>query len=144
MKLLDIATRPKKNAAMQTCTQQMISVESGLDGDYRRPPSNRQVTVVSSIQWQTVCRELSVELPWTARRANLLVDGLEFDSDMRGKTIYLGNVELLICGETDPCHKMDQYHQGLKQALMPSWRGGVCCKVVAGGQLQIGDRLAIK
>lgn len=143
MKLLDIATRPQKNVAMQTCSEQMITVESGLANDFRRPPSKRQVTVLSSIQWQKACLELGVELPWTARRANLLIDGLEFNASIRGKTIYLGNVELLVCGETDPCHKMDRYHQGLKLALMPDWRGGVCCTVITGGQLQIGDELII-
>jgi len=144
MILIGIATRSSKNATMQISEQQLITTESGLTGDYRRPPSNRQVTILSRIQWQKACTELGIELPWTARRANLLIDGIEFDSSMIGRTIYIGDVELLICGETEPCHKMDQFHQGLKQALMPSWRGGVCCKVVAGGQIRIGSKVAVR
>lgn len=144
MKLLSIATRSQKNGPMQTSEHTCITSDAGLEKDFRRPPSDRQVTVLSSIQWQQACNELDVELPWTARRANLLVDKIEFSENMLGKFIVIGDLILEITGETDPCKKMDQFHQGLKQALTPNWRGGVCCKVLHGGSIQVGDKVELR
>ena len=86
---------------------------------------------------------METTLSWTVRRANLLVDGVIFDSTMTGKQIKIGQLILLVTGETDPCQKMDAQHQGLTQALTPDWRGGVCCKVIADGRVKIGDQLII-
>jgi MOSC domain-containing protein YiiM len=38
---------------------------------------------------------------------------------------------------------MDKLHQDLTAALTPDWRGGVCCKVITAGTIQIGDRVEI-
>ena len=100
---------------------------------------DRQVTILSESVWQQVCRELDADLPWTIRRANLLVDGIEFDASYLGKRVRIGEVELLVTQETAPCANMDAQHQGLTAALVPDWRGGICCKVVKPGQVNIGD-----
>ncbi len=144
MKLLGIATRSQKNGPMHTSEHTCITLDAGLEEDFRRPPSDRQVTVLSMVQWQQACNELDVELPWTARRANLLVDKIEFSEKMLGKFIVIDDLILEIRGETDPCKKMDQFHQGLKQALTPNWRGGVCCKVLHGGSIQVGDKVELR
>jgi catechol 2,3-dioxygenase-like lactoylglutathione lyase family enzyme len=34
---------------------------------------------------------------------------------------------------------MDRFHRGLRKALEPQWRGGVSCRVLAGGTVQRGD-----
>ena len=39
---------------------------------------------------------------------------------------------------------MESMHQGLKQALEPKWRGGVCCSVINGGIISVGDKVQIK
>ena len=77
------------------------------------------------------------------RRANLLIDGVEFDASFVGKRVRIGEAELEITEETDPCSRMDAQHAGLTAALEPEWRGGVCCKVLKGGDIQIGDRVEI-
>ncbi|WP_235594628.1 MOSC domain-containing protein [Paraglaciecola hydrolytica] len=137
--LCGIALRPKSKAPMQSITEVMVTKVAGLDGDAKGKPGKRQVTVLSQQQWQLVCEELSASLSWTIRRANLLVEGLEFDANMVGKQLRIGQLILLITGETDPCHKMDSQFQGLQQALRPNWRGGVCCTVLADGRVKIGD-----
>ena len=38
---------------------------------------------------------------------------------------------------------MDAQHQGLTQALVPDWRGGVCCRVIADGRIKVGDKMMI-
>ena len=45
--------------------------------------------------------------------------------------------------ETDPCSRMDEQHAGLRDALTPDWRGGVCCRVIAGGNVAVGDEVRL-
>jgi len=121
----------------------MVSKVAGIDGDFRGKPGKRQVTVMSIEQWKLACDEVATTLPWTVRRANLLVDGVSFDATMVGQQIKIGQCILYVTGETDPCPKMDAQHQGLTQALVPDWRGGVCCRVIADGRIKVGDKMMI-
>jgi MOSC domain-containing protein YiiM len=143
MQLLDIAFRPKSRASMQTKAETMVSKVAGVEDDFRGKPGKRQVTVLSLEQWQLACDEVGTTLPWTLRRANLLVDGVSFDSSMVGQQIKIGRLILLITRETDPCPRMDAQHQGLTKALTPDWRGGVCCRVIADGRVKVGDQLIV-
>lgn len=143
MQLLDIAFRTKSRAPMETKVETMVSKVAGVEDDFRGKPGKRQVTVLSLEQWQLACDELGTSLPWTVRRANLLLEGVSFDATMVGKQIKIGQLILLITRETDPCPRMDAQHQGLTQALTPDWRGGVCCRVIADGRVKIGDKIEI-
>jgi|TARA_B110000971_G_scaffold187847_1_gene197295 MOSC domain-containing protein YiiM len=128
---------------MQTCDQANISLTKGVEQDFRGSAKNRQVTILSTVDWLQVCKEIDADLPWTIRRANLLVDKLTFSQADVGKTLYIGDIELEITRETDPCSRMDDQHQGLKSALMSEWRGGVCCKVIKAGSLKVGDSVEL-
>lgn len=144
MQVLDIAFRTKPRAPMQTKSQAMVTRVAGIDGDARGKPGKRQVTLLSFEQWQQACNELNTSSPWTIRRANLLIDNVTFDPSFVGKQVKIGQLILLVTGETDPCPKMDAQFQGLTKALEPGWRGGVCCKVLADGRVQVGDKLVIQ
>ena len=144
MQLLDIAFRGKSRAKMQTKVETMISKVAGVEDDFRGKPGKRQVTVLSVEQWQLACDEVDIILPWTVRRANLLVNDVIFDSTMVGQQIKIGQLILLITRETDPCPRMDAQHQGLTQALTPDWRGSVCCRVIADGRVKVGDEVKVQ
>lgn len=116
-----------------------VTVDGGVADDYRGAPGKRQVTVLSLESWRDACAAVGAELPWTTRRANLLVSGMRFDQSQVGRTLKIGDLELLITRETDPCSRMEQSHTGLLAALRPEWRGGVCCRVVAPGPIAVGD-----
>lgn len=141
--LIDIAFRTTSKASMQTCDQANISLTKGVEQDFRGSAKNRQVTILSTVDWLQVCKEIDADLPWTIRRANLLVDKLTFSQADVGKTLRIGDIELEITRETDPCSRMDDQHQGLKSALMSEWRGGVCCKVIKAGSLKVGDSVEL-
>ncbi len=134
-----IAYRKKPKAPMTEIDAVEISCESGLVPDFRGKPGKRQVTLLSVQSWQDACDELGAELPWTFRRANLLIDGLRFSGADVGKIVQIGEVQLQIMIETDPCPRMDAQHQGLTAALTPNWRAGVCCRVLSGGQIRVND-----
>jgi len=137
--LAAIAYRTKPKAPMTEIDSVEISCEQGVVPDTRGKPGRRQVTLLSRQSWQDACKELGVELPWTFRRANLLIDGLRFSATDVGRIIRIGEAELQVMIETDPCPRMDAQHLGLTAALTPHWRAGVCCRVIKSGLVRIGD-----
>lgn len=98
----------------------------------------RQVTLLSREAWQRVQEELGVEVPPTARRANLFLSGVDLE-ETRGREILVGSCHLRILGETRPCNRMDEAQPGLMQALDPEWRGGAFAEVLEGGSIAAGD-----
>ncbi len=141
-RLAGIARRDKKRAPMQTLESADISTDTGVAADYRGNPGDRQVTVVSAAAWRAVCAELQRDVAWTARRANLIVDGLELPQ-RTGAELHIGSVRLLITEELEPCSRMDEQCPGLTDALRPDWRGGVSCSVLQGGHVAVGDNVTI-
>lgn len=142
-RLEGIARRDRKRAPMQTLEQAEISTETGVAGDFRGKPGDRQVTVICSAAWRAACAELGHEIPWTTRRANLLVDGVELPRTA-GSIMRIGPVRLLVTGEVDPCSRMDEQCPGLTKALKPDWRGGVSCTVLDGGIVSLGDTVSLQ
>ncbi len=143
IKLAGIARRKGSQSPMQEVFSADISLEDGMQGDSKGKPGPRQITILSKESWLKTCHDLGVDLHWTTRRANLLIKGFEFLPTDAGRTIHIGGVILEITRETDPCDKMDKAHQGLQEALMPGWRGGVCCKVLQPGTITTGDNVEL-
>ena len=141
--LVGIAIRDAKRAAMRELQSATVTPDAGVADDFRGKPGKRQVTLLSADVWDTVCAELNSDLPWTIRRANLLVAGIDLPK-AAGETIQVGPVTLRVTMETDPCSRMDEQHDGLRAALTPDWRGGVCCEVLSGGEISIGDSVQIE
>ena len=117
-----------------------ISVDAGIEGDLRGEPGDRQVTILTRESWDAACGELGERLPWTTRRSNIFIAGLRVEGQL-GRTIQIGDVELAITGETDPCSRMEEQATGLRQALAVDWRGGVSCRVLKSGSIRVGDRV---
>ncbi|PST89281.1 MOSC domain-containing protein [Photobacterium jeanii] len=143
MELLAIAKREKSRAPMEEMQHAKVTTAEGVVGDFRGKPGKRQVTVLSLDSWQDACQQVDTDLPWTLRRANLLVRGVRFSEQNVGDVIQIGDLKLEITRETDPCPRMDEQHQGLTQALRSEWRGGVCCRVIEDGEIKVGDAVAL-
>ena len=142
-RLAGIARREEKRAVMETLESAEISEQSGVANDFRGKPGNRQVTVISAGAWAAACAELGEELPWTTRRANLLVEDVELPR-RAGDIIEIGAVRMRVTMEVDPCSRMDEQFEGLRAALKPEWRGGVACTVLQGGSVRLGDRVSVR
>jgi len=140
--VIGIARREKLRAEMETIDSVYIDEKTGLSGDIRGTALKRQVTLLSAKAWSEVCHELEADLPWTTRRANILIENIDFHQDTDYK-IQIGEVLLLVTRQTDPCSRMDEQYSGLTNALMSDWRGGVCCSVVKGGNLSLGDEVKL-
>jgi MOSC domain-containing protein YiiM len=141
--LLGIATRPVRHAPMKEVAAARITVETGVGGDARGKPGRRQATVITRRAWEAACSELgAAHLPWTTRRANLLVDGIDLQ-DKIGYDLRVGDAVLTISGETRPCEVMEQAYPGLRAALRPEWRGGVTCRVTRSGDIAVGCEVVL-
>jgi MOSC domain-containing protein YiiM len=122
---------------MDPLTAAELVAEAGLLGNANQG-GRRQVTVISAEAWERATAELGRRVEPAARRANLMVRGLEL-RETRDRTLVVGSCRILVGGETRPCNRMDEAAQGLQEALRPGWRGGVYGRVVEGGPIRVGD-----
>jgi len=138
--LIAIWSKRAKRGPMDPIERTQLLVGGGLIDDANQS-RKRQVTVLSSERWADVQSELGQTLDPSARRANLMVRGLEL-ANSRGRVLRVGSCRLLVGGETLPCRKMDQRLPGLRAALGPDWRGGIYAEVLDAGWIQIGDEVS--
>jgi MOSC domain-containing protein YiiM len=98
----------------------------------------RQVTLIDERAWRDAQTELGVEVPPSARRANILLRGINLENS-RGKLLRLGDCLIRLIGETRPCEQMDEAQPGLKAALNDHWRAGAYGEILEGGTIRVGD-----
>ncbi len=137
-RLIGIAKTAQLGAPMQELVSAGFRCGRGIEGDARGMKPRRQVTVLFREGWEAACRDINSQLSWTARRANLYVEGVKTPRVV-GQRLRIGDVVLEVTQETSPCELMERTHAGLRKAMMPDWRGGTCCLVVHGGEIRIGN-----
>jgi MOSC domain-containing protein YiiM len=133
-----IAAKAGPRQAVKELQRASISVESGVEGEWRGKSLGRQVTILFVEDWANAIAGLDPNAPWTVRRANLLISGLA-NPQAPGGVLAIGPVRLFITGETTPCSRMEQQLLGLREALKPDWRGGLTANVIDGGDIWVGD-----
>jgi MOSC domain-containing protein YiiM len=148
-RLVGIARHAFPKARMETVDRVCVSVEAGIDGDFRgkvKPGGRgrRQVTLMERDDWDAAMAQLGSDVPWSERRVNLLVDGLDLPQRENTRLRIGLDVILNITCECDPCIRMEAIVPGLKDGLTPDWRGGVCARVLAGGTISVGDEIRIE
>lgn len=111
----------------------------GLVGSVGRS-RRRQVTIIEREVWNRVQEELQAAIPYSARRANLMVSGIRL-VDTRDRVLHIGETLLRIGGHTTPCERMDEAQEGLRAKLAPDWGGGAFAQVLVGGTIRVGDRV---
>ena len=147
--LAGIARKAYSKAPMEVIDRATITLDGGIEGDHRgrvKPGGRgrRQVTLMERGDWQAALAEMGGDIPWQERRANLLVDGLDLPQLVGARLRIGADVVVEISFECDPCHRMDAVAPGLRAALTPDWRGGVCTRVVTGGAIALGDLIRIE
>ena len=147
--LAGIARHAKPHGPIEVIDRVHISIDGGVAGNGRGQvspgkPGKRQISLIEQESWDAALAELGADLPWQVRRANLLVSGVRLPREP-GRIIMIGpDVRLEVTLECDPCSRMDEIAPGLRAALMPDWRGGVLARVIAGGEIALGDAIRIE
>ena len=141
-KVLGLAVRSESRAPM-TEIEEADAMENGTLSGNAKVKVDRGVSLLSREQWETVNQELDSTLPWHARRANILIEGLQL-SETIGKTLLVGSAEVEIKAETTPCALMEEICPGLRKVLEPDCRGGVSGRVVRSGQIRVGDVIHVR
>jgi MOSC domain-containing protein YiiM len=136
-----IAIRAQKGEPMVETIQRRAVVGKGLVGQ-GGAKGQRGITLISADKWFDATRELDHILPWHARRANILVQGIDLESTV-GKCIRVGEVNLRIWEETKPCALMDKIYPGLRKVLEKDFRGGVLAEVLSEGTIRVGDPITV-
>ena len=98
----------------------------------------RQVTLISRERWDGLERELAATIDPKARRANVLLSGIDIE-ECRDRVLRIGGCRLLVQGETRPCERMDEAHAGLQEAMRSRWGGGSWAEILHGGPISVGD-----
>lgn len=122
---------------MDPLTSAELVVGKGLAGSVGRS-TRRQVTLIEREVWERVQEELLAEIDPAARRANMMMSGIELH-ETRGRLLHIGDAVIKIGGHTTPCERMDEAHPGLQEALRPVWGGGAFAQVIVGGMIRVGD-----
>ena len=104
--------------------------------------ATRQVTVIEKEVFDRIRSELPDSGP-RMRLANIMVSGIRLE-DSRDQVHTLGDVQVRVRGETRPCEVMEEQCPGLRNALDLHWAGGAHGSVIQGGEIRVGDGVAIE
>ncbi|WP_419161085.1 MOSC domain-containing protein [Candidatus Palauibacter sp.] len=129
-----------KLGPMRPVSEATLVAGQGLEGNANRG-GYRQVTLLDANAWETATGEIGVDVSPEARRANLLLRGVDL-ADTAGRILRVAGCRIRIRGETLPCERMEEAAPGLQAALGPDWRGGAYGLVLDGGPLALGDVVA--
>lgn len=146
--IVALARRAVSRSPMEEVKVAVLTPDVGVLGDCKgRKFPERHVTILAVEDWDATLLDLAgpagpPDLPWTTRRANVLVQGFTLPRGI-GSIIALGDCLVQVTGQTTPCAQMELAYPGLLRALAPDWRGGVTCKVLTGGGISIGDPVAV-
>ena len=125
-----------KRAPMDGVEQAEMIVGKGLVGNANQG-GRRQITIIAAEVWERVMAELGANIHPSARRANIMVRGLNLENT-RKRVLLLGECRVKIFTETKPCERMDEVLPGLKAALYKNWGGGASGQVIGGGIVRVG------
>ena len=93
-------------------------------GDTNFGRSKRQVTFIEKEVFDLLRDRFGDSIGPEMRRANFMVTGVELKETV-GRILSVGGLKVKISGETKPCKIMDDACQGLREALVDEWKGGV-------------------
>lgn len=118
----------------------LLEADRGMRGSANYG-GRRHVTLISAERWREMMDALGAEVDPAARRANLLVSGIDL-LETRDRVLRVGPCRLKIGGETRPCERMEQAYPGLQAVMAQRWGGGAWAVVLDGGAIAVGDEVA--
>lgn len=140
-----IGLRNARRAPMTVVECARAIVDRGLEGDHRvekTPGSGRQVTLISREFIEQTAHFLGRDsIDPALLRRNLVVSGINLHA-LRHQRFRIGEVTLEANALCHPCSRMESaLGRGGVAAMLG--HGGLCCRVLGGGELRTGDELRV-
>lgn len=127
---------PKRGSGRSEARERVLAVESkGFEGCAHANPPRREVLLASKEHLDAVGVEPG------AIRENVTVEGVDVHEWPVGQRVRVGRALLEITMVCDPCHKMDELRPGLRAEI--DGRRGMLAHVVEGGEIALGDEVAL-
>ena len=124
---------------MKIVKSAVVIAGEGIDGDrHRRTDGRRSDRQVLLMDRETIdlfgLQEGDV-------RENITVEGLDFTKIMDGDRVCIGpDVVLRITGDCEPCGRMDEIREGLRNSL--EGQRGLLAYAEKGGLISLGDNIS--
>ncbi|MDH3650824.1 MAG: MOSC domain-containing protein [Saprospiraceae bacterium] len=139
-----IGVRSAKKIPLSSQESAQISKEEGVSGDhYHGSNKKRQVTMIQAEHLEAVAKFLDNQnIDPKLTRRNIVISGINLLS-LVDKQIQIGEeVILFITGHCHPCSRMEE-NLGPGGYNAMRGHGGITATVVKGGQIQVGDPVAV-
>ena len=112
----------------------------GFYSDVPTDPGARELTLIAEEALAAIAVETGIEIPLHEHRRNLTTRGIDVDA-LLGQRFQIGEVICEGVRACPPCNHLDELTG--KPLLKPlARRGGLRARIVTGGVLRIGDRIA--
>lgn len=138
-KLVWIGSRPERRSSMSAVQEAILDPHIGMDGDhYSRDAGKRQVTLIAAESLAAIASHMGfADIAPEMLRRNLVVRGINLLA-LKGRTFRVGEAVLEMSGECHPCSRLEET-LGVGGYNATRGFGGITARVVAGGQVRIGD-----
>ena len=144
-----VARHHEPKGPIETVEAVPVTAAEGVQGDFRgglvstKPGCKRQVSLIERESWDAAAAETRCPLEWWNSRCNLLAEVLRLPRKVGAKLRIGGTLVVQIAGECNPCARMEALHAGLRAAPISDWRGGFLARVIADGEIAVGDEIRI-
>jgi MOSC domain-containing protein YiiM len=141
--LVWIGLRPARREPLVEVPSATLVPGDGLVGDhYRGRQGSRQVTLIGVEDLAAIASYIGRDQvsPQELRR-NLLVSGLNLAA-LKNRRFRIGTALLAYSGECHPCSRMEEI-LGIGGYNVVRGRGGITARVLAGGEIAVGDAIAV-
>jgi MOSC domain-containing protein YiiM len=140
-----IGLRPERKVNMVSVNSTIAVEGMGLEGDHRMEKtfgSGRQVTIISEEYLQQISHYLGGKTVYPATlRRNLMIKNVNLTA-LRYQTFQIGEALFEAGALCHPCSRMEgALGKGGVAAMMG--HGGLCCKIIKGGKIQVGDSVVL-
>ena len=113
----------------------------GIEGDAHAGNWHRQVSLLSADKVEAF-RQRGAQVADGAFGENLVVEGMDFRAMPVGTLLRCGDVLLELTQIGKECHTHCAIYHQMGECIMP--HEGVFARVLTGGQIQVGDELAVE
>jgi MOSC domain-containing protein YiiM len=142
-KVVSIHIVRQRDGVTEAVNHAVAETNYGLTGDWRsRRNRSGQLTLIEAEVLEETGRLLGYPVPPGASRRQIVVHGVKLN-ELIGRRIRIGAVRLFVETPCKPCARMEEtIGPGARETL--EGRGGVRCHVLRGGEIRVGDPVALE